>query len=73
MSKVFSSMQKPSERFPRVVVKTTLRAPKKDTMFWRSLPYAQRLEALEQIRPEFHLWKYSAQPGFQRVYRVSKR
>ena len=34
----------------------------------------ERLDALEQIRSEYHQWKYQdAQPRFQRVYRVIKR
>jgi hypothetical protein len=63
----------PSLQFPRKVSKTNLHAPKTDAAFWRSQPYIQRLTALEQIRQEFHQWKYSAQPRLQRVYTVLKR
>jgi hypothetical protein len=31
------------------------------------------LAALEQIRQEYHRWKYGVQPRFQRVYRIVKR
>ena len=33
----------------------------------------KRLEALEQIRQEYHQYKYNAQPRFQRVYTIIKR
>ena len=46
---------------------------KNDAAYWRSLPYQERLEALEQIREEYHRWKADAQPGFQRVYSIVKR
>ena len=29
--------------------------------------------ALEEIRREYHRWKYGAEPGFQRVYSIAKR
>jgi hypothetical protein len=41
--------------------------------YWRAQSYQDRLEALEQIRQEYHHWKYNAQPRFQRVYKVIKR
>jgi len=28
----------------------------------------KRLAALEEIRREYHLWRYGAEPGFLRVY-----
>lgn len=53
-----------------VVTKTDLKAAKTDASYWRTQPYADRLAALEQIRQEYHQWKYNVQPGFQRVYTV---
>ena len=44
-----------------------------DAMYWRTLSYQERIEALEQIREEYHHWKADAQPGFQRVYSIVKR
>jgi hypothetical protein len=57
----------------KVAIKIRLGQKKNDSAYWRTLPYAARLAALEQIREEFHRWKYHAQPGFQRVYRIVKR
>jgi hypothetical protein len=45
----------------------------KDFTYWRTKSYEERLEALEQIRQEYNTWRYSAQQGLQRVYRVIKR
>ena len=46
---------------------------KNDVAYWRAQSYTARLEALEQIRQEYHHWKYHAEPGFQRVYKIVKR
>ncbi len=56
-----------------VVNKASLHAPKQDANYWRSQPCADRLEALESIRQQYHLWKYGAEPRFQRVCTVVKR
>jgi hypothetical protein len=44
-----------------------------DFSFWQSKSYKERLDALEQIRKEYNLWKYNAEQRFQRIYRVVKR
>jgi hypothetical protein len=41
--------------------------------FWQSKSYEERIEALEQIRKEYNIWRYNAEQGFQRVYSVVKR
>jgi hypothetical protein len=64
---------KPSSRRYFTVTKTSLHSPTPDVIYWRTQPYELRLAALEQIRQEFHQWKYSAQPRFQRVYTIVKR
>ncbi|MUG94452.1 hypothetical protein F7734_19555 [Scytonema sp. UIC 10036] len=56
-----------------VVNKTNLNSSTSDAAYWRSQPYTVRLAALETIRREFHQWKYHAEPGFQRVYKIVKR
>lgn len=38
-----------------------------------TLPYQDRIDALEEIRAEHHGWKYDTQPGLQRVYSIVKR
>lgn len=44
-----------------------------DLAFWRSKSYEERLEALEKIREEYNSWRYNAEQGFQRVYRIVKQ
>lgn len=56
-----------------VVTKTNLKSTKSDIAYWRSQSYEARLTALETIRREYHQWKYNAEPGFQRVYRIIKQ
>lgn len=41
--------------------------------YWQTQSYEARLAALEQIRQEYHQWKYDVRPRFQRVYRIVKR
>ena len=56
-----------------VIRKVRLSEQPSDAEYWRGLPYNARLEALEQIRQEYHHWKYHAEPRFQRVYTIIKR
>jgi hypothetical protein len=44
-----------------------------DIAFWKSQRVEKRLEALEELRKQFIIWKYVAEQGFQRVYRIIKR
>ena len=44
-----------------------------DFAYWQSVPYEARLAALEEIRREYHRWKYHAEPRLQRVYSIVKR
>jgi hypothetical protein len=60
-------------KIAKVVHKTRLDEGKSDAAYWRALPYQDRIAALENIREEYHRWKYHAQPGFQRVYSIVKR
>jgi hypothetical protein len=57
----------------RVVTKLKLKDKKTDAADWRKQPYAARLAALEELREEYHRWRYGAEPGFQRVYTIVKR
>jgi hypothetical protein len=57
----------------RVVTKLKLKDKKTDAAYWRKQPYAARLAALEELREEYHRWRYGAEPGFQRVYKIVKR
>ncbi len=56
-----------------VVTKIHIGEKKNDSAYWRGLSCQERIDALEQIREEYHKWKADAQPGFQRVYRIIKR
>ena len=53
--------------------KIKLREQKSDFAYWQTQPYPARLAALEEIRQEYHRWKYGTEPRFQRVYRIVKQ
>ena len=53
--------------------KVKLEEQKSDYAYWQSQSYLKRLATLEQIREEYHRWKYGAEPRFQRVYSIVKR
>lgn len=56
-----------------VVTKSSIFKKKNDAAYWRTQTPIARLAALEQIRQEYHQWKYDAEPRFQRVYRIIKQ
>ena len=53
--------------------KVNLYSQKNDLAYWQAQPYQARLAALEQIRQEYHRWKYCAEPRLQRVYTITQR
>ena len=53
--------------------KVKLQEQKTDFAFWQAQTPEKRLETLEQIRSEYHAWKYDPEPRFQRVLSVTKR
>jgi hypothetical protein len=57
----------------KVVNKRNIHERELDVVYWQSKEPADRLEAVEQIRCEYHQWRYGAQPRLQRVYKVIKR
>ena len=57
----------------KVVRKYDIKNQPSDLSFWQSKSYQERLRALEEIRREYNSWRYDAQQGFQRVYRIVKR
>ena len=58
----------------KVVRKSSIDEQEPDTVYWRTQPYRARLAALEQIRQEYHQWKYGTRrPRLQRVYRIIKQ
>lgn len=44
-----------------------------DFACWQSVPYAERLAVLEQIRRDYHRWKYGAEPRLHKVYSIAPR
>lgn len=57
----------------KIVRKFPQKQQPSDASYWRQQPPEKRLEALEQIRQEYHQFKYNAQPRLQRVYRIVKQ
>ncbi|MCT7972902.1 toxin secretion, membrane fusion protein [Laspinema olomoucense] len=57
----------------KVIHKTTKKQQTSDFQYWQNQPPLKRLEALEQIRREYHQYKYNAEPRLQRVYTIIKR
>jgi len=44
-----------------------------DVAYWQTQSYQVRLSTLEEIRQEYHRWKYGIEPRLQRVYTIVKR
>ena len=61
-----------SDGVEKVAKITRITDKNSDFAFWQSQSHVQRLEALEEIRVEYTRWKYGAEQGFQRVYRVTQ-
>ncbi|MCT7953426.1 toxin secretion, membrane fusion protein [Ancylothrix sp. C2] len=57
----------------KVICKTTNKKQTNDFQYWQSQPPLKRLEALEQIRQEYHQYKYNTEPRLQRVYTIIRR
>jgi hypothetical protein len=57
----------------KVVTKIKFGQKKNDAAYWRKQSYSARLAALEEIRQEYHRWRYGAEPRLQRVYTIVKR
>lgn len=53
--------------------KTRINKQGSDVEYWLSQPPSARLAALEQIRREYHAWKYGTEPRLQRVLTITKR
>lgn len=51
----------------KTYTKSKLSEQKSAFVYWQSQSPEQRLAALEQIRNEYHAWKYDPHPRFQRV------
>jgi len=56
----------------KIITKTTIKQQTSDFHYWQQQTPQKRLETLEQIRQEFHQYRYNAQPRLQRVYAIIK-
>ncbi len=56
-----------------VVHKYRIEEQPSDKAYWQSLSPVERVAALEEIRAEYHRWKYHAEPRLQRVCSIVKR
>jgi serine/threonine protein kinase HipA of HipAB toxin-antitoxin module len=54
----------------KVVRIVKLGEEKPDSAYWLTRPLQERLAAVEEIRREYHLWRYGAEPRLQRVFRI---
>lgn len=57
----------------KIVTKVKVEEQPKDFAYWQSQPYYARLAAVEQIRREYHQWKYGTEPRLQRVCSIIKQ
>ena len=60
-------------RIAKVVTKVNIQQQTSDFAYWQTQSYQARLAALEEIRQEYHRWRYGAEPRLQRVYTIAKR
>jgi len=56
----------------KVIKKINKKQQKSDFNYWQQQPFEKRLEALEEIRQQYHQYKYNAQPRLQRIYTIIK-
>ena len=59
-----------SSRVIKTVTKVPVREQKSDFAYWQTQPYEIRLATLEQIRREYHQWRYGAEPRLQRIITI---
>ena len=51
----------------KVVTKISQRQQKSDFNYWQKQSYQKRLQALEEIRQEYHQYQYHVEPRLQRI------
>jgi hypothetical protein len=57
----------------KVINKIKIKEQKNDFSYWQKISYQKRLEALEEIRQQYHQYKYNAEPRLQRIYTIVKQ
>lgn len=57
-------------KIKKSVTKAGLNDKKIDAPYWRNRSYAVRLAALEEIRQEYHQWKYGGETRMQKIVKI---
>ncbi|MEL4895268.1 hypothetical protein [Crocosphaera sp. Alani8] len=57
----------------KVIKKINQKNQTSDFKYWQSQPPVKRLEALEEIRQDYHQYRYNAEPRLQIIYTIIKR
>lgn len=60
-----------AKRIKRVVKIINVRHNESDFAYWQAQPIRARLAALEEIRREYHRWKYGTEQRFERVVTIA--
>jgi hypothetical protein len=60
-------------RIARVVTKLKLGQEEGDVAYWQAQSPEARLTALEEIRREYHRWKYGGDPSMRKVVTIISR
>lgn len=63
----------PSTKIKKVFTRVSIAEQPSDYAYWQTQSHETRIAALEQIRREYHGWRYDVEPGLQRVYTIVKR
>lgn len=56
-----------------VALRTTLKATPSERAYWLTRPVAERIAAVEELRQRWIAQNLDAEPGLQRVCRVTQR
>ncbi len=62
-----------ASKIVKVVTKVKLGEEENDFAYWQTQSPEARLAALEEIRREYHLWKYGGEPPFRKVVTIINR
>ena len=62
-----------TSRIAKVVTKVKFGQDGGDMAYWQVQSPEVRLAALEEIRREYHLWKYGGEPPFRKVVTIINR
>jgi hypothetical protein len=57
----------------KVVAKVTIGQQTNDFGYWQKQSYQARIDALEEIRQEYHRWRYGAEPRLAPVCNILRR